>query len=46
MGLVARLERTGSHGGRLSNTYDLTGLVARLNEIEPDFREVEEEAKI
>ena len=45
MGLVARLERTGSHGGRLSNTYDLTGLVARLNEIEPDFREVEEEAK-
>ena len=45
MGLVVRIERTGSHGGRLSNTYDLSGLVARLKEIEPDFREVEEEAK-
>lgn len=45
MSLVARIERKGSHGGRLSNTYDLAGLVARLQEIEPDFREVEEEAK-
>lgn len=45
MGLIARIERTGSHGGRLSNTYDLSGLVTRLKEIEPDFREVEEEAK-
>jgi len=45
MGLVTRVERTGRHGGRLSNTYDLSGLVQRLKEIEPDFREVEEEAK-
>lgn len=45
MGLVERIARTGSHGGRLSNTYDLAGLITRLKEIEPDFREVEEEAK-
>jgi len=45
MGLVRRVERNGFHGGRLSNTYDLTGLVERLKEIEPDFRQVEEETK-
>lgn len=39
---VARVPRydTGT-GGRTSNFYDLSGLVAALQAIEPDFREVE-----
>ena len=44
-GLVARIERTGPHGGKLSNTYDLSGLVDRLKRLEPDFRAVEESIK-
>jgi DNA-binding transcriptional ArsR family regulator len=42
-GLVQRVERIGRHGGKLTNTYDLSGLVKRLRELEPEFREVEEE---
>ena len=42
-GLVKRIERIGRHGGKLSNTYDLSGLVKRLQELEPEFKEVEEE---
>lgn len=41
-GLVKRIAR---HRGKLSNEYDLTGLVNRLKEIEPEFRAVEEEVK-
>lgn len=41
-GLLRREERYNEHGGRTSNGYDLQGLVARLAEIEPDFREVRE----
>ena len=45
-GLVQRIERrSGRHGGKLTNTYDLSGLVARLQALEPEFREVEEEVK-
>jgi len=44
-GLVKRIERRAIHGGKLTNIYDLSGLVNRLKEIEPDFREAEEEAK-
>jgi hypothetical protein len=40
-----RIERRGVHGGKLTNTYDLTGLVRRLQELEPEFRQVEEEIK-
>lgn len=43
--LVRRIERTAAHRGKLTNEYDLSGLVARLKEIEPDFRAVEEEIK-
>lgn len=45
MGYVQRIERTAVHRGKLSNAYDLSGLVRRLKELEPDFREVEEEVK-
>jgi len=44
-GLVQRIERRASNGGKLSNTYDLTGLVKKLQALEPDFREVEETAR-
>ena len=44
-GLVQRIERVAAHRGKLSNEYDLSGLVARLKELEPEFREVEEQAR-
>ena len=44
-GLLSRIPRTAKHRGKLSNEYDLSGLVERLKELEPDFREVEEEVK-
>lgn len=44
-GLVERIERRAAHQGKLSNTYDLTGLVERLKKLEPEFREVKEETK-
>ena len=44
-GLVQRIERRAGHGGKLTNTYDLSGLVDRLKKLEPEFRAVEEKAK-
>jgi hypothetical protein len=44
-GLVRRIERTAAHRGKISNEYDLSGLVKRLKELEPEFREVENEVK-
>ena len=44
-GLIRRIERRAAHGGKISNEYDLSGLVNRLTQLEPEFREVEEEAK-
>lgn len=44
-GLVQRIERRALHGGKMTNTYDLSGLVEKLQALEPDFRQVEEEAK-
>lgn len=44
-GFVRRIERRANNGGKLSNTYDLSGLVKRLQELEPEFREVEEANK-
>lgn len=43
-GLVERKQRYATHGGKLTNEYDLSGLVHRLKELEPEFRQVEEEA--
>jgi predicted transcriptional regulator len=40
---VARYDT--SNGGRGTNIYDLSGLVAQLQAIEPDFRKVEEGVK-
>jgi hypothetical protein len=36
-GLVQRVERRDPHHRRLTNFYDLSGLVARLKELEPTF---------
>jgi len=44
-GFVQRISRFASHKGRLSNHYDLSGLVARLKKLEPEFREAEENKK-
>ena len=44
-GLVKRIQRRAPHGGKLTNSYDLGGLVGRLKDLEPDFRKVGEEAK-
>lgn len=44
-GLVQRIERHAGHGGKQTNIYDLSGLVERLKELEPDFRVVEDDAK-
>jgi len=44
-GLVQRIERRSSNGGKLSNIYDLSGLVERLQELEPEFREIAESTK-
>ena len=45
MGLVKRIARTAPHLGKLSNEYDLSGLVERLKEMEPEFRAVKEAAR-
>lgn len=44
-GLVRRIERRAIHKGKLSNAYDLSGLVEKLKKLEPEFREVAEETK-
>lgn len=44
-GLINRIERFGSDNRKLSNHYDLSGLVNRLKELEPEFTAVENEAK-
>lgn len=44
-GLVQRIERRAAHRGKLSNFYDLSGLVQRLKALEPEFREVQASTK-
>lgn len=39
-GILKRVQRYGrNHKGKLSNEYDLSGLVAKLKELEPEFTE-------
>lgn len=44
-GFIRRIERFAGHKGQQSNMYDLTGLVDKLKKLEPDFRQVREEAE-
>lgn len=43
-GLVKRIERTGDNNGKLANYYDLSGLVKKLKELEPEFTATKETA--
>ncbi len=42
-GLVKRIQRYGDDGRKLSNHYDLSGLVNKLKALEPEFRKEEED---
>jgi predicted transcriptional regulator len=42
-GLVQRIERTRPGRGKTSNEYDLSGLVKRLKDMEPEFTEMKQE---
>lgn len=44
-GLLHRIERRAQHRGKLSNEFDLSGLVSRLKELAPEFREASEQSK-
>ena len=41
-GLLTRNDRFATNGGRLSNEYDLSGLVAKLKQIAPEFEQAKE----
>ncbi|WP_019406867.1 helix-turn-helix domain-containing protein [Stutzerimonas stutzeri] len=41
-GLVQRIERRAAHRGKLSNEYDLSGLVERLKKIAPEIEQANE----
>ena len=43
--LIRRVERRNRVGAKLSNRYDLDGLVSKLKELEPEFRQAEEAAR-
>ena len=44
-GLIKRIPRYADHKGRMSNMYDLQGLVDKLTELEQDFREARNQAR-
>ncbi len=44
-GFLKRIERTAPGRGKITNEYDLSGLVEKLKKLEPEFREVKERAK-
>lgn len=44
-GLVQRIERFGDDKRKLSNHYDLSGLVERLRHLEKEFTDLEKEVK-
>jgi hypothetical protein len=44
-GLVRRIPRRSVQGGGMTNFYDLSGLVAKLQALEPEFRKADEEAR-
>ena len=44
-GLVKRIERRAAHRGKLSNEYDLSGLVERLQKLAPEIEEANEQKR-
>ncbi len=45
-GMLQRVERTAGHGGKMTNLYDLWGLVEKPKRLEPDFSDVEVTIKL
>lgn len=45
-GLIRRVERFSGQKAQISNGYDLSGLVKKLEEIEPEFKKAAEQRKI
>jgi hypothetical protein len=44
-GLIQRIGRTSPGKGKTSNEYDLSGLVKKLKELEPEFTKAKQEAR-
>lgn len=44
-GFVKRIPRKAPHRGKLTNEYDLSGLVDKLRKLAPEFKKVNEETK-
>jgi DNA-binding MarR family transcriptional regulator len=44
-GFITRLERRGPQGGRLNNAYNLSGFVAALKKLEPEFKKEQQDAQ-
>lgn len=44
-GFVNRVERHAAHQGKISNEYDLTGLVEKLKKLEPEFTAAAEDKR-
>lgn len=44
-GLLQRIPRKAQHKGKLSNEFDLSGLVERLKKLAPEFRVANEQSK-
>ncbi len=44
-GLIQRIGRTSPGKGKTSNEYDLSGLVKKMKELEPEFTKAKQEAK-
>lgn len=44
-GLLTRIIRSADNNGKLSNEYDLTGLVKRLKELAPEILKAKEDSK-
>lgn len=44
-GFIKRVKRLATNRGQLTNQYDLTGLVTKLQKFEPEFTEVKKQGK-
>jgi hypothetical protein len=44
-GFIKRIPRFAGHNGQKSNEYDLSGLVAKLKKLEPEFTVIEDQRK-
>ena len=45
-GFLKRIERTAAHRGKMTNEYDLGGLVEKLKKLEPEFTLAKEQKRL